>query len=277
MRIVFSLIIATLAILISDTRANSSQRPLIGAPLPKGWGIFSSSLPGKEVMRCANYSRSNWAVSLNGDKISIAPMSEYKHTVTMPFHGGTLKGEDDGEFGGGLWWIAPNGQAAKIGNENIRGLIQTSFGMFALAGLAHLGTDYGTVYRVNDEGRLPPNITSVASLGDAPEALTLDSLGDLVIVTSRSIQKFKSSGKIQKLTDVDYSGLFPTSVAIDSRGIIYVGLRHFVTRLISVNGKVQEDWLVPNECRHFEIQKFNCICLTSHDAKSTDVQNRKEP
>ena len=59
-----------------------------------------------------------------------------------------------------------------------------------------------------------------------------------------------------------YGGLYPTSVAVLRSGAIYVGMRHFVTRLTPKGSSYAEDWLVPSNCLRFVDLgfQFRCAC-----------------
>jgi hypothetical protein len=57
-----------------------------------------------------------------------------------------------------------------------------------------------------------------------------------------------------------YGGLYPTSIAVLRSGAIYVGMRHFVTRLTPKGSSYEEDWLVPSDCLRFVHLDFRCAC-----------------
>lgn len=258
------LFVFTLAILVYQGKSESWSIHNV-APAPEGWAVFASVLPDDKTMRCANYSKSEWSVNLNNGKILILP-NERTNPPELRFHGGLLKGEDNGEFGGGLWWISPDGQSTKLGNDNVQGIVQTSFGTLVLTGLSHLSINRGTVYRI-DDGILPPKMISLVSLAGAPDAFVKDLSGNILIVSSNRIEKLESPGIIKKFVDVDYRSIGAHSIVIDSDGIIYVGHRHFVTRITPMKGKFREDWLIPDECQQFQIQKYDCVCSTLPDTK----------
>src|SRR5215831_18794169 len=137
-------LIAAIFALVPTTIAVDSRDPATRAPY--GWTVYSTGSPGDAALRCATYSRHGWSVSLEGEtpRISaIAPPEGITPEMTfglsrrvaaeIPFENGRLVGFDNGEFGGGLWWITPDRTTmTKIWRENVRGLVHTNFGTLAL-------------------------------------------------------------------------------------------------------------------------------------------------
>ena len=63
---------------------------------------------------------------------------------------GWLIGHDEGEWGGDLWWYAPDGKRHyKISDDQVRGFSRAASGLFAYAGLTHLGLSYGYIIRIH--------------------------------------------------------------------------------------------------------------------------------
>ena len=57
---------------------------------------------------------------------------------------GWLIGRNAGEWGGDLWWYAPDGKTHyKVSDEQIHGFLQTKDGLFAFEGLEHLTLNMG--------------------------------------------------------------------------------------------------------------------------------------
>jgi hypothetical protein len=65
---------------------------------------------------------------------------------TLRAFGGTLIGKDEGEWGGEIIFREPNGSIYTVVADNSHGIFTTPYGVVALTGLAHLGTNRGAVH-----------------------------------------------------------------------------------------------------------------------------------
>ncbi len=237
-------------------------------PAPAGWVVFSSVQPDQSSLRCANYSNREWVVTVNGEQVGIVSRGTQGRggPRIVPFRGGSLVGRDAGEFGGGLWWSSSDGRIkAKISEDNVLGFVETSFGTLALTGLDHMGLRSGKVLVMSAEGPLPPTAVVLADLGEAPYAFSRDAKENVIVVTGSRLLRIAPPGSVETLFTTDYNLLYPNSVGIAQSGIIYVGMRHFVTRVTPVGPGHREDWLVPADCPKFEQKGLECVCV--HGAK----------
>jgi hypothetical protein len=226
---------------------------------PDGWAIFSSQTPDYATLFCANHSR-GWKVSLDSEKVVISEGLYHGGISRIEYGKGNLEGLDDGEFGGGLWWF-DGASKVKISDENVRGFVHTQFGTLAFVGLDHLGLHSGKVLVIGGGDIGPPSTTVLADLGESPHAFALAPDGSVVVVTSEKIHRIKSPGVIETIRNAKYGLLYPTSVAVLRSGVIYVGMRHFVTRLTPKGSSYEEDWLVPSDCLRFADEGYRCVCL----------------
>src|SRR5215467_11942748 len=125
----------------ADTQIMSTK----SGPPASGWVAYHK--PTEDELRCANYSRREWRVALNGEQLEVTlrqPSKEQQHVINV--NDGSLTGADYGEFGGGLWWSSTDQRSKiKLSNENIIGFVNSSKGVLAIAGLTHMDTDYGKV------------------------------------------------------------------------------------------------------------------------------------
>jgi hypothetical protein len=115
------LIAAIFALVPVTTIAADSRDP--ATPAPYGWTVYSTGPPGGAALRCANFSRREWSVSLEGDTPLISVHASRKTMTAIAFENGRLAGYDNGEFGGGLWWI----DADRLGNEDLTRQCTRSF------------------------------------------------------------------------------------------------------------------------------------------------------
>lgn len=247
-----------LVLLLATAMTADSREP--SSPAPVDWVVYSTGSPGGDALSCANTSRREWSVSLAGETPRISPAPRSRQT-RIAFANGWLDGQDLGEFGGGLWWIDTDGARTKISEENVRGLVATSFGTFALTGLDHLDLRSRKVLRVTATNPGPPITHELADLGEAPHAFTLAPDGSVIVITGTKVSRIGAPGVVEKLFSTNYQLLYPNSVALSAAGTIYVGMRHFVTRLTPVGQSYEDDWLVPADCLRFERRGFDCVCL----------------
>ena len=81
----------------------------------------------------------------------------------------------------------------------------------------------------------------LADLGGAPYAYTEDRDGSIIVVTGSKLVRVATAGKVTTIFETNYLLLGPNSLAVTPSGVIYVGMRHFVTRLTPAGGQYQED------------------------------------
>src|ERR1700752_3082200 len=60
--------------------------------------------------------------------------------------GGTIIGKDEGEWGGEVAFQEPGGASYTVVADNSHGIFEMPYGVIALTGLAHLGSNHGTVH-----------------------------------------------------------------------------------------------------------------------------------
>lgn len=158
---------------------------------------------------------------------------------------------------GGLVTMAP--EKNELLSDNVHAIYQTAAGILILAGLAHMTMDYGHVYKFRD---IPenPTIMSFAELDGSPEASAVDAEGNIVIAPTHSILRVDIGGQVDELYKTTEYLTYPTSAAIDKSGSIYVAMRFFVLRLIPQGDGYKAEWLMPEYCRSFKLDKRICTC-----------------
>jgi hypothetical protein len=276
----------TLLMLIAATVATCfgqgvTKKPDLNA-LPVGWKVFPTPTENSETMLCANYAQPE-QVSLSGagalqilqlprHAMPIPPVELPPHTIKQPgmagyesmlkTQNGWLLGFDQGEWGGGLWFVDTNGIATQLHKSNVQGLVETSRGVMIFSGLAHMTLDGGEVliapYPIAADTTLHP----LAPLDGAPQAFTKLSPDEALVVTTHGISRIASSGAHETLTHSSFAILYPNSIVSTPEGTIYVGMRLFVVRLVpaSTPGEYTEQWLVPDGCEQFHRAGFICAC-----------------
>ena len=235
-------------------------------------------------MSCANYAMREWRVKLGGERLQIRLDTKQDHQDPLPpqirsrnvavgskadrhvirVNDGWLVGMDVGEFGGGLWWFSADGQRSKkLSNENVVGFADTSRGVLVFVGLAHLGLDDGKVLRINDSVGVTKKLEALVDLRSAPVAFAIESPDAVLVLTTTGLVRVRTFGNVDHLLKTDYELLYPTSLTLASSGVVYIGMRHFVTRLTPTGGTYKEEWFVPADCAKFTIRDTDCVCAAT--------------
>jgi hypothetical protein len=255
---------------------------------PSGWSQYPKpGLESKDRL-CGNYSLREWLVSFEEEQLKIRqrPLPYLYRKDSLPFEialkknkdqedglngqrvvykvdDGWLVGFDEGEFGGSLWWFSQNGNRyKKLTNENVIDFVGLSEKTLILTGIAHMGFDEGKILLVRKVGDGDYKLEVFADLGSQPDAYINESPDSLLIITTKALMRVTKSGTVRKLFETEYDWLGTTSIALSSKGAIYAGHRHFITRLTPVANGYEEQWFVPSDCTKFEIQDYECICST---------------
>ena len=231
-------------------------------PLAPGWVAYHS--PNEDERRCANYSKQAWAVTLNSDKSGVV-ISKYdgdlnRHVIRV--RDGRLVGEDNGEWGGGLWWVSKDGRRRqRLLRRNVYGFVKISNAVLVITGLRHMGANEGDVWRYAVGPRQKKKVEHLVDLGWAPFTFTQDSPDSVLVLTSDGFVRVHASGRKESLYRRVYGLLYPDSVTISPTGVIHVGMRHFITRLTPSEGTYKEEFFVPSNCTHFKTVDYDCVCV----------------
>lgn len=110
-----------------------------------------------------------------------APTSEGE--TELKIESGTFIGTNNGEWGGELYFRDLAGRKTKLAEDNILGIYQTSSGMVAVAGLAHLTLNWGRIYALNVSSTGGDwRAATLLTLPGEPHGLAVTPDGDLLIV-----------------------------------------------------------------------------------------------
>jgi hypothetical protein len=245
-------------------------------PVPPGWAL--TAVPAAK--KCGNLSRNEWVAHAAAGVVEVALREKGTAEDPLPFKvsgkardglGGTrhvravddgwLVGFDAAEVGGALWWFDMTGERrVKLSDGNIIGFVELGGeGVVALSGFARGGFSRGQALRVRRAGEW--TATRWIDLDSAAEAFALESRDSLLVLTTTGIFRVTACGDVTRVALADYDALYPTSLAVDPHGVIYVGMRHYVTRFLPVSGsKLREEWLTRENCQKAEVRHFECVC-----------------
>lgn len=282
-------------ILLSQMVLGQQQPPPLPGEIPVGWYVYPESKLknlDETTLRCFNYSHNEWQVTNEGNGVRITPRASpkgkddfppvpswppmLKHQEGMPgrtvsaglknamhFKNGWLLAYDAGEWGGGLWLTNEDGSKTKrILNDNIRAVVPTDGGIIVLSGLAHMSINFGNAFIFSNPDGLDIALQHSVHLDGEPSAPAKEADGSLLFVTTYGLRRMTQSGELQRLTYFPKwtSQQYPNSMAVSSDGSIFIAMRMFVLRLRPNSGRYAEEWLLPNECRKFELRQFDCAC-----------------
>ena len=206
-----------------------------------------------------NNSPRAFMVSLPGGQLSVSNDTLRSNTTTFALKDGELLGVDYGEWGGGIYY-APADTTRKTFfingrpgptindpfrgglmipksnplNERLRGRFLVARGnvkfifpyndsLFFMTGLAHMGLNYGALYRLGIQ-KDSFTVSKSIDFNDAPMAMTVYN-NTIYIATYQGFYIVNKQGKEQIITKLFRGGLYPGSIAIADEHHIYVGMR----------------------------------------------------
>jgi hypothetical protein len=200
----------------------------------------------------ANSSEVEWRVFLEHGEVRAvrfdrreAPTGEQPpFATTKPARGtvrytrvddGWLAGSNMGEFGAQLDWYSLDGkQTYEVSRAQVVEFFRMNGTLYAVEGLAHLGSSSGSVIRVERAGaRKRWSARIVADLPFAPYAVAQRGDGAVLITLSDALVAFTPDHKLTKVFDtIAWFGLYPTSsVLVPDETRLYVGMRQFVLEI----------------------------------------------
>jgi hypothetical protein len=149
---------------------------------------------------------------------------------------GYLVGFNGGEWGGDLYWFSADGSAHyKISGNNIIQFIKNGDSIYVIEGLAHLSLSEGSIMqikKINNKWLA----TTYAVLPTAPEVVVLDSNGNFIIVTDKSLLQIDNKASIKILVE---KGIWyyadPTSMVVADNAV-FIGMQGGVFKYNLITG-----------------------------------------
>jgi hypothetical protein len=212
-----------------------------------------------------NYSK-DWYVTLKKNKIYASIIKNRGDTIPFKitvnprksvfdkFYGeqhivkvsdGFLIGFYAGEWGGSLYWFSEDGkQNYKISDHMVIQFIKRERKLYAIEGLAHMGTSYGNIIELNKvDGKWIAK--EYLRLPLAPAGITLYD-ANFIVITSDSLLQINKDATITTLIEKGFWKiyLYPRSENIKiKKNIAYFGMRGGIFKY-SLTTENQE-WLMP--------------------------------
>ena len=208
-----------------------------------------SPLAGSFYLQQAETSPCTWNVQANGDRVNIQRVSmgslQRPDNLRVQFAGGTLVGEDRGEWGGGLSVLEDsNRRPREILSKNVLQMFPMQDGVEVITG--DLPSNKGSAWLYSNAEGHGWSIQKKADLHGYPRVIgkggdrTLFAYGDAV-----SIMENFNERQIAALPMLE---VHPNSIAQDAKGDIYVGMNAFVVRLVSDRNGYTQQWYTQREC-----------------------------
>ena len=203
---------------------------------------FPKSMP-PDWVKIAQYT-TWWRLSLRKNEVIAEPMRERRtETTRLPFKpkekgmdgdilafqvtDGWLVERNAGEWGGELWWYAPNGQKRyRIGYDQVIGFFQTKEGVFAFKGLNHLGINVGSVSRLTQNAKGRWKSEPFVDLHGYPRTWLRKEDGAFLVVTNDRLLRVGQDKKIEALVkNACWYALSPSSLVVAPNQDIYIGMQ----------------------------------------------------
>jgi hypothetical protein len=162
------------------------------------------------------------------------------------FSAGFLVGYNSGEWGGGLYWYARDGELRqRVLDDNVIRVVPFGARFLAFTGIAHLVTDEGQATLLEFDGHEWSIVHSVDLTG-MPLAFVDEPNGALLIATSDRIVRLSDAKRVEVLYRSKFGFDYPTSIIRDEDGTLYLGERYVVVRLRPRDVGYTETWLAPH-------------------------------
>lgn len=185
----------------------------------------------------ANFSKACF-VEIIDDLVVRDATPEEEGPVAHIFEENEIKylGIDHGEFGGGLYVIVNGGERELLMNGNIRALIPLNGNLYVIEGLAHMGSDGGSVSVILDYNH-PSKPERITLLPSAPQAVYFEDreFPIFIIAGSNSLIELIADQELTIIEhDAFWGGLYPTSI-VKLENHYIIGIRSGVAVVTRVN------------------------------------------
>jgi hypothetical protein len=190
-----------------------------------------------------------WYVHAEGDRITIQriSMTSLQRPVEsrLQFAGGTLVGENRGEWGGSLLvQEKSNGTPREILSKNVLQMYPMRDGVVVVTG--RLDANDGSVWMYSEVAGHGWQISEKAGLHGYPK--TIGKNGDRMLFAYGDSVSTMEDFRERQIATLPLLGTYPNSIAQDAKGNIYIGMNGFVVRLLSDRSGYTQQWFTQREC-----------------------------
>jgi hypothetical protein len=208
-----------------------------------------SPLADSYYLQQAVTSQCAWYVHSDGGGITIERISikELQHPsqIRAEFAGGTLVGEDQGEWGGNLSVLeGSNRTAREILNKNVLQMVSMKDGVAVITG--DLPSNVGSAWLYSNADGHGWSIQKKAELHGFPKII--GSSGERILLGYGDAISIMDDFHERRITGLPMMELQPGSIAQDARGDIYIGMNAFVVRLVSNRDGYLQQWFTQDGC-----------------------------
>ena len=256
--------------------AQTPQTKQAVPPLEK-WTVSNPPRYPRDAWYAANHSQNNYRVALHDGRVTVrlldkrnekptgipfdfTPAAETKDSTAntvinrygnkkaVKVSDGWIVGADGGEWGGRVDWFSPDGtQQYKISGDQIAAFAQTTGGLFAVQGLAHLSLRIGTLLQFEQSASGKWEARTIVDLKDAPCILYPETSDTFLVVTYENMVRVRVSNQTVTplINKAFWESLSPNSLAVLPNRDFYIGMRAGVTRVTKTNDTYTVRWLTP--------------------------------
>lgn len=159
--------------------------------------------------------------------------------------GGKLLCANNGEFGSTVFWQPDGAEKAEISHAPVQQFFNVSDRIYAVSGIAHMGTNEGEVLAFERAGDKWA-ISRLCKLVDEPQIVAPEGTKTFLVLTYSSLCRVSTDGWIQLLVvSARWNGLHPRSLVVGDDGFAYAG---FSQRIAKVDLKTGDTtYLIPYE------------------------------
>lgn len=204
------------------------------APLDLSQWLPTKVVPKKDMRFAANNCGTTWDVFLDAGIVKVRPYDDRGASnpgEILKLADGELYSENRGEWGTKVYWTPNTGKREQISNHQIKQFIKMGQRIFAVAGIAHMGTNIGEVLEVKRSSS-DWTFQRLAELKDAPMLVIPETASTMLVLTYSSLSRIGLDGSSKLIvSDGEWDGLIPRSLVIDGKGFAYVGFKQRVAKV----------------------------------------------
>ncbi len=211
--------------------------------------LSANPLEGSYYLQQAKTSSCKWEVKALDDQIAIlrVPVRSVQSpdTLQLEFAGGTLVGENRGEWGGSLLVKENgNGNSREILSENVLKMYPMRDGVVVVTG--RLDANEGSVWLYSEAAGHSWQINRKAHLHGYPR--TIGKKGDRILFAYGDAVSMMEDFRERQIATLPLLETYPNSIAQDANDNIYIGMDGFVVRLLSDRQSYSQQWFTRPEC-----------------------------